>query len=164
MYRLLLLIGLCVFSMGCGSSTPIKQAEHDLPAHRPVDLATYAESYSQRFVAWQQAQQFSSQDPRFIEFHDLLRWLPEIAAESDLPEQEWNKLAEQSASLEQAWLELGRTGQRQSFPETGLKQLNEQLADIIKNNRWLSNMEIEERANQKQAALEDPETTPVENP
>ncbi len=116
MYRLLLLIGLCVFSMGCGSSTPIKQAEHDLPAHRPVDLAAYAESLFAAIRGMATSPTVFIARSSLYRISRSARWLPEIAAESDLPEQEWNKLAEQSESLEQAWLELGRTGQRQSFP------------------------------------------------
>lgn len=81
-------------SSGC--SGPEAEEEdhehHQIPAHRPRTLPAAAADIRARWVALPTLAEEARKVHR-TELADILRWLPEIAGESDLAESEWNEVA-----------------------------------------------------------------------
>jgi hypothetical protein len=72
--------------------------EHHVPPHKPPDLAAAIEQIDQRFAALQRRPDQGSAQ-QWQELLDIVRWLPEIAGDSDLPEAEWNVVNRVSGEL-----------------------------------------------------------------
>jgi hypothetical protein len=91
-------IGLGVFLLlaGCDSG---KESLHDLdhvqPAHWPSDLQDAAEKIQQRLNLLDADIQPESLE----ELRDLIEWTPEVAADSDLPELDWQPIYELSETI-----------------------------------------------------------------
>jgi len=77
-------------------------------------------------------------DP-FDEFHDVARWLPELAGDRDLPEAEWVRVNRQSQALVDAFATVRATaatdrprsyGGRRELFESGLRELRA-VADVF---------------------------------
>lgn len=94
---------------GCGGRQgPADHAEHDdhlehhRPAHKPADLSLGVAEIERR---WRELHaQWSTLDERqaasaLNELREIVRWLPELAAETDLPEEPWNRIQELAAAL-----------------------------------------------------------------
>jgi hypothetical protein len=90
----LLLPLLCFVLSGChrAGATEDDHLEHHVPAHKPSHLATAIDEIERRYAAV--AKEDGIQSPERItqlkELVDIVRWLPEIAGDSDLPEEQWN--------------------------------------------------------------------------
>lgn len=72
---------------GCGTEQEsLYELEHELPAHWPRDLTDASQKISQRM-------QMLSSEPgdaqAATELRELVEWIPEIAADSELPEEHW---------------------------------------------------------------------------
>jgi hypothetical protein len=130
---LLLVAGACVGALGgCaqGTSTPSSvsdaqgQAEHAFdhhnPPHKPHDfpggLAALRKRCSDLFAS------SSSKSPQagkeFNELVDIVGWLPELAADSDLDRAEWDRVNEQSKRLAKDVDEFARAGFEGSDPRS----------------------------------------------
>lgn len=113
--RCLLLLTSLLFPAATGChGTRVEEAEHHAPAHKPADfpaavdrlLALHGEIRSGVHRA-------SDQIDGFTEFQDLVRWLPELAADSDLSEESWNAVYDTTQRLEKILIQVqSRSGDR----------------------------------------------------
>lgn len=123
-YRLSLLILLLALS-GCGSLVTgsleeddheEEHLDHHVPAHRP---SGFTEAVDQMERRYQKLSELAGADGAVPEeegdeFSDILTWLPEIAADSDMQRADWEQVDTLSAkSLQsfQAWRAAGFPGE-----------------------------------------------------
>jgi hypothetical protein len=69
--------------------------EHHVPEHKPPDLESAAREIPRRWVELESGQSAADAHERGEQLHELLdivRWLPEVAGDSDLPEGPWNRV------------------------------------------------------------------------
>jgi hypothetical protein len=94
------LLTLCGSSLpGCGSETAsLYEAEHVTPAHWPADLADAAEKIRER-IALVNAEDREMAGTAERELIDLVKWTPEIAADTDMTESDWLPIYEQAERL-----------------------------------------------------------------
>jgi hypothetical protein len=88
---------------GCGPSAEHADdhLEHHVPAHKPASLPEAIDDIERRFAQLTDVHS-SPHGERLTqcsELVDIVRWLPELAGDSDLPEQEWNIVDRISESL-----------------------------------------------------------------
>jgi hypothetical protein len=134
--RSLVLLGsLLVLAAGC-HGTHVEEAEHHTPAHKPADypaavdrlLVLHVEINSGRHRA-------SEQIDAFVEAHDIVRWLPDLAADSDLSEKPWNAVYSTAQQLEAILMEVqSQRGDNRSevymSHETAIDQHHRALVEI----------------------------------
>lgn len=85
---------------GCSSTTGEEDhAAHHIPEHRPRNLPSAAAQIRSRWSAIRTASP-SEQPTRWTELGDILRWLPEIAGESNLGRPQWEDVQRISVELE----------------------------------------------------------------
>ncbi len=87
------LVGLVAAAgMGCGSAAHDDHLEHHVPEHKPHDLVDAVDEIEKRWqgleTAWKTNPGQNSE--ALSELIDIIRWLPEVAGDSDLPESDWN--------------------------------------------------------------------------
>jgi len=112
------------------------EAEHHTPKHMPTDypaavnrlLALHVEIANDRSRA-------AGEIDVFAETHDIVRWLPMLAADSDLKEEPWNRVHAASQRLEEILTDvLSRSGvdRRETYLdyETELDQNQRELVEI----------------------------------
>lgn len=107
---LLLVIGFMGIAMtitGCAKSPESSSEElleHAEIPHKPKSFAAGVESLTQRHAAWLKspgvaAMPTAEESVAWSEMQDVVRWLPELAGDSDMPEQEWNQVRDLSREL-----------------------------------------------------------------
>lgn len=85
---------------------------HHIPDHRPGDVAVAVRQIRRRIseLNWTPPADARESAQRHIhELADILRWLPELAADSDMGEREWDELNGLAHRLER-WLDTGKVG------------------------------------------------------
>jgi hypothetical protein len=104
---------------------------HVIPAHKPRSfpqaVSRCRELNNQISATVTHGNPNSSVDPQLLSVAlDIANWLPEIAAESDLPASPWNEVHARAADLASAYKTVRRGG---SLPEvrTAIKQANESI-------------------------------------
>jgi hypothetical protein len=71
----------------------VEEAEHHTPAHKPADVPAAVDRLLELHIEIvNEHLREPSELDAFTEAYDVARWLPELAADSDLPEGPWNKL------------------------------------------------------------------------
>lgn len=99
-------VGPCLGCRRAPSSHDHHHLEHHTPAHKPANLVAGAAAISRR---WQMleaigdAGERSTRLERWTELTDIIRWLPELAADSDMPEDSWNRVNSLSEQLLSRW-------------------------------------------------------------
>ncbi len=95
---------LCLLAVlsGCSPEEPTSKKtlfdeDHYVPPHWPSDINDLAEKIAIRVEALDASG--ADQADAIAELKDLIIWAPEIAAETDLTEEQWNPLYQQSESL-----------------------------------------------------------------
>lgn len=96
--------GLClVVVAGCaGSSSNAdeeERLEHHIPAHKPTSFARAIPELDRRFHDPALGAGTKRVDPRWSELADIVRWLPELAADSDLRRQDWERVQQLTGEL-----------------------------------------------------------------
>ncbi len=99
------LLLLCL--VGCGGASTAQhdddEEHHHIPAHRPRDLAAAVVQLEERPAALLKA--IDSKDGNvetlFSELRDIVRWVPEIAADSDMKKQPWDEVHTAAQKLEE---------------------------------------------------------------
>jgi hypothetical protein len=132
-----LALALLAASAGCGDDHEHDHdhAAHVDPAHRPENFPDAVD----RLIAGHEASRVALSAGRVDEAHDellpiqrdLVKWLPEVAADSDMPEGAWNRVDALSARLLAAYepvladLDAGRpvAGDRLAPAEPALEDL-----------------------------------------
>jgi hypothetical protein len=96
------LIALCAllaaWSPGCGRVKPAaessvrKAAEHVTPAHRPDQFPEAVARLRDLHRAFSDPSTGPTSPTRLQQYREIAAWLPEIAADSDMPEGEWDRV------------------------------------------------------------------------
>lgn len=88
---------------GChrASATDEDHLEHHVPHHKPQNLAGAIDQIDRRFelLGLADGTQNAERAAQLKELVDIVRWLPEIAGDSDLPEEQWNVVDRASEKL-----------------------------------------------------------------
>jgi hypothetical protein len=94
-----LVLALLLFA-GCHRAAPARPAEHHTPSHRPADYSAAVAQLGRLHeeIVGGRARPTGELDA-FTELGDVVRWLPELAADSDLPEEPWTRVARTSDEL-----------------------------------------------------------------
>lgn len=109
----LLVLALGLFLLpGCSSEEHDDHLEHHIPEHKPADFSRAVTEIQRRTDELRIADKFSPADraTKVNELFDIIRWLPELAGESDMPEEPWNKVNAISRSLAAALEPQRQTG------------------------------------------------------
>ena len=134
------LSGLCIclslFAFfGCRNDS-VEEAEHHHPAHKPATFPSAVE----RLLALQVEIRQGTSRPTgqidvFSEAYDIVRWLPDLAADSDLKEESWNRIDHVARQMEAMLADVlcqPEDSRRQAFLlyEPELDQNQRQLNEI----------------------------------
>jgi hypothetical protein len=92
---------LLVVAVGGCQTTNREEAEHHTPAHKPADFPAAVD----RLLALhdeiaRNGTRAADQLDVFTESFDIARWLPELAADSDMEELPWNRVHEIASQME----------------------------------------------------------------
>ena len=80
-------LGLFAFVAGCSEDKEsLHEIDHVVPAHWPKDMADAADKIRKRLSI---VKSDSSQKQARKELRDLIEWVPEIVADTDLAEKQW---------------------------------------------------------------------------
>ncbi|MFK7822043.1 MAG: hypothetical protein AB8G99_25315 [Planctomycetaceae bacterium] len=119
----------CIFAVlssvvlaGCGSSETEADdhAHHEFPEHRPPNFKAAVSAVSQR--SWELANRGGKIGSlEFGHFVDIINWIPELAADSDLKKSDWE--AARDASLKMRSKVLSR--------DLDIKQLEDVVSDEL---------------------------------
>ena len=136
--RSLALILLTALLLGCGEGKNQKTShfehDHEMPDHWPRDLADSALKIRDRL---RMHQRFPDLRPKMIsEIIDIVSWVPEIAADTDLTEEDWIPIDEQVQSLSK------RLAKQENLDDDK-QQLANQLCDLIEQSAALLNEDAE---------------------
>ncbi|GIW98536.1 MAG: hypothetical protein KatS3mg111_1869 [Pirellulaceae bacterium] len=134
-YSLLpLMVAVAAFA-GCHGSR-VEEAEHHAPAHKPADFPAAVDRLLTLHAEITNGD-LRTNDPLdvFTETSDIVRWLPDLAADSDLGEEPWNSVYATSQRLEtilnevQSRRDADRYQEYQTY-ETEFDQLYNALLEI----------------------------------
>jgi hypothetical protein len=105
------LIGVLLLSLpaGCGPmdsggpSADVGSVEdrHGIPPHKPTSFADAVTQLNQRHQQLLEAPNGEHTQEQFQQLSDIVRWLPELAAETDLPRADWEAVQRLTRQLEQ---------------------------------------------------------------
>lgn len=104
-YRFLrtqLLAGCVVLLCGCGGEQEsLHEHDHELPAHWPSSITDTVDKVQERLelLTNDAERSDSTEDKAWTELRDLVEWAPEIAADTELSEEDWNPIYESSEVL-----------------------------------------------------------------
>lgn len=98
---LLMLIGLAAVLTGCKASLEGSHPEHHAPAHKPKSFAKAVDQLELRDPFRSPGSEQSGRSAQQAELLDIVRWLPELAAETDLRRPDWDVVQRASLDLEQ---------------------------------------------------------------
>jgi len=85
----------------CQSKVEVEHLEHVSPEHKPTSYAEAVEQLQFRITeALNQKGIEHSQTQRLSELGDIIRWLPENAADSDLKKSDWERVEQITQRLE----------------------------------------------------------------
>jgi len=128
------LIGLIATAgVGCGTTAHDDHLEHHVPEHKPHDLADAVDEMEKRWQALESkwATNPGQSSEALSELIDIIRWLPELAGDSDLPESEWNEVNAISKNWQAKLTTLksnSNANSEQSFPSWDA--VNPQMAEL----------------------------------
>lgn len=93
----------CLRGHGSGAGTHDEEAEHHVPAHRPADLSAAVQRLRElhRELETGDPVRPAAELDAGAEYRDIVVWLPELAADSDLPRAPWERIQQFSRDLVQ---------------------------------------------------------------
>lgn len=92
--------GGCAFwEMPAQSAAENVEERHGIPPHKPATFAAAWEALSQRLADPPHPETAAQAHAELL---DIIRWLPELAAETDLPRAAWEQVQGLAQALEQA--------------------------------------------------------------
>lgn len=80
--------------------------EHHVPHHRPSDYSSAVDQIARRFGKLAESGTAQLPETQWAELQDIVRWLPEIAADSDMRRSQWEQVdrhAEELAAELKQW-------------------------------------------------------------
>lgn len=81
-----------VLAAGCGTGSAPDEEDHGshaAPPHKPADFAAAVVETERRFVELTGPLSAEERAKRLVELDDILRWLPELAGNTDLKRADW---------------------------------------------------------------------------
>lgn len=123
-------------TIGCGSTDPAQaddhHQEHHVPEHKPPNFAAAVEELEHRFLgtADHDSDHARSADDAREELQDIVGWLPELAADSDLGEADWKTARNVGRQLADLLTAVGDQPLSQSA-QTEARQLIESLTALV---------------------------------
>jgi hypothetical protein len=128
------------WTSGCGkldretpyASSELKLMDHERPSHWPADISVALGSlrgYRQNIST------LSAQSPpevaKISELTDVANWLPEVAADSDMPEATWNELMLPTRKLQAALTQWNRRKGAEPNPAESVLQVLDELIEVL---------------------------------
>lgn len=98
----LLFTTIVLVTLGCSKTAEEEHHGHVIPEHKPL---SYRDAISQLDARWAKLQSGEATPEEKQELTDIVRWLPEIAADSDLRRQQWEIVNVSARQLDQLLLE-----------------------------------------------------------
>lgn len=114
------LLSLVVLLGGCESE--VQESAHEIPVHKPESFVEGVAALEQRALS---AAEWTDQQRQ--EFADIVGWLPELAAQTDLVKAEWDRVQAETLKLQEQ-LEASRAAVAGESLEAALRELRT-LAD-----------------------------------
>lgn len=133
--RLVLLTSLVFLVAGC-HGTHVEEAEHHTPAHKPPNYSAAVDRLLALHVEFgNSGDRTEDQLDALSEAYDVVRWLPELAADSDLEEQPWIRVENAARRLEAIMTHVLSCSDDQRYEmyfqyETELEQHQRALIDV----------------------------------
>lgn len=126
------LVVVCGLLGGCAGSAAEEDdhAAHQIPAHRPRDFASAAVQLRTRWNALPKLDG-RERDERRRELGDILRWLPEIAGESELGPRDWNEVQGISETLTSIYDRQSRPNPAPAPGDVDVEKLFDALDRIV---------------------------------
>jgi hypothetical protein len=135
---------LCVFAVGCQSKNSARDAKaddddhtaHVIPAHKPKDFPTAVRrlrelnSEISGKIAKRSAQSLSGDESLNFSL-DIANWLPEIAADSDMPEKPWNDANSCAGLIAADYRDLQSALRSSSSPEKAQQAVKRAAESIL---------------------------------
>lgn len=92
----------CLCPSGCtpSSAGEAEKLEHHTPTHQPASFALAVEQLGERVRDLEQPTTTEEYQQQWTEFLDIVRWLPELAGDSDLQRADWELVQHASQDLE----------------------------------------------------------------
>lgn len=113
------LLASCATQVGCQESPVEKEEAHHIPAHLPADFdqaLTRVEQLVAHLKDGVSLEKMPTEVNVETELRDVVRWLPELAAQSDLKEADWNIVDAATIGL------IEQFGQAKEPPEKWIRQ------------------------------------------
>jgi hypothetical protein len=133
---LLLAASMPFSSAGCQQSSSRADHEHEeahqLPPHRPASFTAAAPDLRQRLTALaSDAPTVNAQrQVQVQELKDILRWLPELAGDTDLRKSDWEQVNACARELKQLVAPLGTDSTSHNFPLAECLQIVDRLQSL----------------------------------
>jgi len=136
-----LFLGLISAATGCGgliTGSPEghhgeEHLEHHVPAHRPSGFTDAVDQIERRFDSIQQAARSgeSVSDQSISELRDIVTWLPEIAADSDMRRDTWEQIDAHSSRMLESLKSWKTSSDLDELPDAKhLEQIIGQLKEL----------------------------------
>lgn len=110
MLRFMAMVLISLTVVGCGNQPAdgeYEKVEHFVPAHWPSDLLDASSKITER--ALQLSGQSTTDTPTIEnQLRDIVGWVPEIAADTDLTEAQWNPVHDASETLSKRLAKMPR--------------------------------------------------------
>jgi len=122
----------------------LHEHSHDIPAHRPRDFGAAAAAVRKlhNFVIEELDEGHADHAHEAIDhLIDIARWFPEIAADSDLPEAQWNAVNADAQALRREYTSLERSIRKHPAsidrqPLAGLEAIIQRLEKLAEGGDW----------------------------
>lgn len=128
-----LLSGLFTLSGCLQGRESLHEMDHVLPTHWPADLGDAADKLRQRLRLCQgEPGETEATTQAARELKEIVEWLPEIAADTDLPEEDWDAIYQQVQGLRNQLGDSAKTVAMAAALES-LTEIVEQKALLVAN-------------------------------
>jgi hypothetical protein len=100
---------------GCGlAPDEDRHLEHVIPAHKPRSYAETVEQLDRRIQSLSDADSGSERITQLEELGDIIRWLPELAADSDLRKPHWEQARDVAVRMQLHFEQIAPEGSEES--------------------------------------------------
>jgi hypothetical protein len=131
MVELLVLIGLTTVLAGCNASPADDHLEHHVPTHKPGSFAKAVEQLEIRNPFQPSGREAGDPEVQQAELLDIIRWLPELAAETDLRRADWDAVQQASLQLEQIAVSGRAAGAERTAASSRYREIVGNLRELL---------------------------------
>lgn len=138
-----------------------EEIDHEHPEHWPSDMSNAATKIRQRLERIKSSE--SGDSKALAELKDLIGWVPEIAGDTSLNEQQWQPIYDQSEAIRKLLAQQSSAKQYESEIENLCKTLQEAHESLPENEKTLSGSDSAqqseiERPSSQSPSIESPST------